>query len=75
VLDDGDIVGRILLSPVAPQNRPWMWASCHNGKMRRAANGYGLPLRRAAGRLTWVFGRCTQHPGLHGGVERAPSLP
>jgi hypothetical protein len=22
VLDDGDIVGRILLSPVAPQNRP-----------------------------------------------------
>jgi hypothetical protein len=40
VLDDGDIVGRILLSPVAPQNRPWMWASWHNGKMRRAAHGY-----------------------------------
>jgi hypothetical protein len=46
MLDDGDIVGRILLSRVAPQNRPWMWASRHNGKMRRAAHGY-VPTREA----------------------------
>jgi hypothetical protein len=24
---------------VAPQDRPWMWASGHNGEIRRAAHG------------------------------------
>jgi hypothetical protein len=40
VLEEGVIVGRIFLSPAAPQDRPWMWASGHNGKIRRAAHGY-----------------------------------
>src|SRR5262245_12248003 len=40
VLEDGVIVGRIFLSPGAPQDRPWMWASGHNGDIKRAAYGY-----------------------------------
>jgi hypothetical protein len=47
VLEDGVIVGRIFLSPGAPQDRPWMWASGHNGDIRRAAHGYE-PTREAA---------------------------
>jgi hypothetical protein len=35
VLEDGVVVGRIFLSPGAPQARPWMWASGHNGDIRR----------------------------------------
>ena len=40
VLEEGVIVGPIFLSPAAPQDRPWMWASGHNGKIRRPAHGY-----------------------------------
>jgi hypothetical protein len=40
VLEDGVIVGRIFLPPVAPQDRPWMWASWPLGHIRRAAHGY-----------------------------------
>jgi hypothetical protein len=40
VLEGGVVVGRIMLSPGAPQDRPWMWASGHNGDIRRAAHGY-----------------------------------
>jgi hypothetical protein len=40
VLEDGAVVGRIFLSPAAPMDRPWMWASGHNGDIRRAAHGY-----------------------------------
>ena len=47
VLEDGVVVGRIFLSPGAPQERPWMWASGHNGDIRRAAFGYE-PTREAA---------------------------
>jgi hypothetical protein len=47
VLDDGVIVGRIFLSPAAPEHRRWMWASGHNGDYRRAAHGYE-PTREAA---------------------------
>jgi hypothetical protein len=47
VLEDGVVVGRILKVPVAPQDRPWMWASGHNGEIRRAAHGYE-PTRGAA---------------------------
>jgi hypothetical protein len=36
VLEDGVIVG----VPIAPQDQPWMWASGHNGHIRRAAHGY-----------------------------------
>jgi hypothetical protein len=47
VLEDGVVVGRIFLSPGAPQERPWMWASGHNDDIRRAAFGYE-PTRDAA---------------------------
>jgi hypothetical protein len=40
VLEDGVVVGRIFKSPGAPADRPWMWASGHNGNYRRAAFGY-----------------------------------
>jgi hypothetical protein len=40
VLKDDVIVGRIFKVPVAPADRPWMWASGHNGHLRRAAYGY-----------------------------------
>ena len=41
VLEDGVVVGRIFfLDAVGPQGRPWMWASGHNGDIRRAAHGY-----------------------------------
>jgi hypothetical protein len=29
---DGVVVRRIFLSAAAPRNRPWMWASGHNGE-------------------------------------------
>jgi hypothetical protein len=35
VLENGVVVGRIFLSPGAPQHRQWMWASGHNGEIRR----------------------------------------
>jgi hypothetical protein len=48
VLEDGVVVGRIFLSPGAPQERPWMWASGHSAdSVRRAAHGYE-PTREAA---------------------------
>jgi hypothetical protein len=40
VVENGVIVGRIFLSPGAPQDQPWMWTSGHNGDIRRAAHGY-----------------------------------
>jgi hypothetical protein len=40
VLENGVVVGRIFTVPTAPQGRPWMWASGHNGEIRRAAHGY-----------------------------------
>jgi hypothetical protein len=47
VVEDGVIVGRIFKVPIAPQDRIWMWASGHNGHIRRAAHGYE-PTREAA---------------------------
>jgi hypothetical protein len=47
VLEDGVVVGRIFPSSGAPQERPWMWASGHNGDIDRAAFGYE-PTREAA---------------------------
>src|SRR5262245_10050219 len=38
-LENGVIVGRIFKVPIAPQDRTWMWASSHNGHIRRAAHG------------------------------------
>ena len=40
VLENGVVVGRIFKVPIAPQDRPWMWVSGHNGHIRRAAHGY-----------------------------------
>ena len=40
VLEGGVIVGRIFKVPIAPQDQPWMWASGHNGEIRRARDGY-----------------------------------
>jgi hypothetical protein len=37
VLENGVVVGRIFLSPAAPRD---LWASGHNGEIRRAARGY-----------------------------------
>jgi hypothetical protein len=31
---------RFFKVPIAPQDRNWMWASGHNGEIRRAAHGY-----------------------------------
>jgi hypothetical protein len=45
VLEDGGVVGRIFLSSGAPQERPWMWASGHNGHItwrRRPLFIYGI---------------------------------
>ena len=49
VLEGGVIVGRIFhLDAVAPEGRPWMWASGHSaGTVKRAAHGYE-PTREAA---------------------------
>jgi hypothetical protein len=47
VLENGVVVGRIFKVPVAPQDRPWMWASGHNGDIKRAAYGYE-PTREGA---------------------------
>ena len=46
VLEEGVIVGRIFKVPIAPQDQPWMWASGHNGEIRRAAHGYERRARR-----------------------------
>jgi hypothetical protein len=48
VLENGVIVGRIFTVPVAPPDRPWMWASGHSAdSVSRAAHGYE-PTREAA---------------------------
>jgi hypothetical protein len=48
VIENGVVAGRIFfLDAVGPQGRPWMWASGHNGDIRRAAHGY-QPTREAA---------------------------
>src|SRR5262245_49432501 len=48
VLEDGKVVGRIFVSPTAPEGRPWMWASGHNGDIRRTAQTGSVRLRSLA---------------------------
>ena len=67
VLKDGVFVARIFLSPVAPEDRHWMWASGHNGEIRRAAHGYE-PTREAA--MTAYAGGSWAGEGLTGGRYR-----
>jgi hypothetical protein len=40
VLENGVVVGRVFVTPAAPQDRQWMWASGHNGEIRHARHGY-----------------------------------
>ena len=41
MLEDGVLVGRIFcLDAVGPQGRQWMWASGHNGDIKRGAYGH-----------------------------------
>ena len=40
VLENGVVVGRICKVPTAPEDRPWMWASGHDGQIKRVAQGY-----------------------------------
>jgi hypothetical protein len=40
VLENGVVVGRIFKAQVAPPDRAWMWASGHNGEIKRTAHGY-----------------------------------
>jgi hypothetical protein len=47
VLENGVVVGRIFRSSGTPQDQAWMWASGHNGDIKRAAYGYE-PTREAA---------------------------
>ncbi len=47
VLEGGVVVGRIFMVPIAPGDRPWMWASGHDGHICRADHGYE-PTREAA---------------------------
>src|SRR5262245_26805173 len=47
VLENGVVVGRIFVSAAAARNRLRMWASGHNGEIRRAAHGHE-PMREAA---------------------------
>jgi hypothetical protein len=49
VLANGVIVVRIFTVPTAPQGRPWMWASGHNGDIKRAAHGVRADARGGDG--------------------------
>jgi hypothetical protein len=73
VLEDGDVVGRIFfLSAVAPRDRPWMWASGHNGDIERAAHGYE-PTREdamAAFKKSWRRGEPFGRSSVRGGTGR-----
>ena len=46
MLENGVVVGRIFKAQVAPQGRPWMWASGHNGDIKRAATDTSRRARR-----------------------------
>jgi hypothetical protein len=48
VLENGVVVGRIVLEPAAPAGRQWAWASGHSAdSIKRARDGYE-PTREAA---------------------------
>ena len=48
VLENGVVVGRIMLSPAAPQDRQWMWASGHSAdSVARSSRAVGRLSRQA----------------------------
>src|SRR5262249_24946578 len=48
VLENGVVVGRIFqLGAAAAEGRRWMWASGHNGDIKRAAHGYAATREEA----------------------------
>jgi hypothetical protein len=50
VLEEGVVVGRIFKAQVAPEGRPWMWASGHSAdSVKRAAHGYEATARGCDG--------------------------
>jgi hypothetical protein len=42
------------LDAVGPQGRPWMWASGHDGQIKRAAHGYAAAREEAMAALARV---------------------
>ena len=38
VIEGGTVIGRIFKVPAAPEGRPWMWASGHNGERPTAVS-------------------------------------
>jgi len=67
VLENGIVVGRIFKVQVAPENRPWMWASGHNGDLRRAAHGYEQTREAAMA----AFAKSWRGSPSFGAIERA----
>jgi hypothetical protein len=81
VLENGVVVGRTFKVPVPPQDRPWMWASGHNGEIRRAAaditsrraKPHGCVLRAGA-RLRGRPGR-SRDTSVFGARRKAHAVP
>src|SRR5262245_13995590 len=80
VLENGKVAGRIFfLDAVAPEGRPWMWASGHNGEIKRAAHGYAETREAAvAAFASWLL---SPQPPLRiqlarrAGLRRRPEHP
>jgi hypothetical protein len=76
VLEDGVFVARIFLSPVAPQDRPRMWASGHNeqkcgARTREAAmNAFAKSWR---GRERWRSDILREQPTMKPGMRSSAS--
>jgi hypothetical protein len=66
VFENGVVVGRIFfLDAVAPSRRPWMWASGHDGQIKRAAHGYAATREEAMAAFaeSWRGSAKPQPPG------------
>src|SRR5262245_21754650 len=69
--------GRIFcLDAVGPQGRPWMWASGHNGDIKRAAYGYEAPREAAMGAVakSWPSAREWQPSPREQPLELLPAV-
>jgi hypothetical protein len=71
VLESGAVIGRIFcLDAVGPQGRPWMWASDHNGDIKRAAYGYEATREEAMA----AFARSWRREGVRANECAGPAL-